>query len=137
MVPFEAWSEDEVAKEASPSLPLDIAVPGLEVLRQAALKPRPPPDMDEVEDAEGIITGPRPMWLPSPPEIRGLTTGLIVALPTPLPVILPFVLDPDPESAPGKHDVEPATGLVKLLLPAGLAPPTLGETEDWWALSCK
>lgn len=43
---------------------------------------------------------------PPPPRalplgIGGLTTGLTVALP-PLPVILPpFVLDPEPESAPG------------------------------------
>ena len=70
--------------------------------------------------------------LPPPPKalplgMGGLTTGLTVALP-PLPVILPpFVLDPDPESAPGRHDVE-ATGLVKLLH-KGLS-PTLGEIDD-------
>ena len=65
----------------------------------------------------------------------GLTTGLTVALP-PLPVILPpFVLDPDPESAPGWHDAD-ATGLVKLLLHNGL-PPTLGEIEDWCPLNWK
>jgi hypothetical protein len=63
-----------------------------------------------------------------PLGIGGLTTGLTVALP-PLPVILPpFVLEPDPESAPGWHDAD-ATGLVKLLLHKGL-PPTLGEIED-------
>ena len=63
-----------------------------------------------------------------PLGIGGLTTGLTVALP-PLPVILPpFVLEPEPESAPGWHDAE-ATGLVRLLLHRGL-PPTLGEIDD-------
>ena len=81
---------------------------------------------------EGAVFPP-PRALPL--GIGGLTTGLTVALP-PLPVILPpFVLDPDPESAPGWHDAG-ATGLVKLLLHKGL-PPTLGEIEDWWPLNCK